>query len=66
MKTGIYARTLLPSPTYDHCFTLEFINGTWCCVFKRDGSVTRIIADYFEEVPIPIDEVWAGAGERPE
>lgn len=52
-KTGIYARTMLPSPTYDHCFTLETINGACCCVFKRDGSVTRIIADYFEEVPAP-------------
>lgn len=53
MRTGIRARTMLPSPTYDHCFTLETINGKLCCVFKRDGSVQRIIADYFEEVPPP-------------
>ena len=52
-KTGIYARTMLPSPTYDHCFTLETINGDTCCVFKRDGSVARIIANYFEAVPAP-------------
>jgi len=51
--TGIYARTLLPSPTYDHCFELERRGDQFFCRFKRDGSVDRIIADYWEEVPPP-------------
>lgn len=52
-KTGIYARTHLPSPTYDHCFTLEYRDGKCYCRYVRNGVVTRIIADYFEEVPAP-------------
>lgn len=52
-KTGIHARTMLPSPTYDHCFQLEWWDGACHCTFKRDGSVSRIVADYFEPVPAP-------------
>jgi len=52
-KTGIYARTCLPSPSYDHCFELEAEDGKCYCRFKRDGTVTRVLMDYFEEVPPP-------------
>lgn len=63
-KTGIYARTMLPSPTYDHCFRLVYRDGDCFCEFKRDGSVSHIIADYFEPVPAPhLDPILSQAAE---
>lgn len=53
MKTGIRARTLLPSPTYDSAFELYYEDGRCYVRFKRDGSVGRIIMDWWEEVPAP-------------
>lgn len=53
LKRGIYARTMLPCPTYDSCFEVVEREGRHYCQFKRDGSVGRAIADYVEEVPGP-------------
>lgn len=51
-RRGIHARTLLPSPTYDHAFELRRDQaGQLLCVMRP--GVAGYDKHYWEEVPAP-------------